>query len=45
VEKLAALEIERTTLVEASLAHDLAARLALQATSAISASLTTSSTL
>ena len=44
VEKLAALEIERTTLVEASLAHDLAARLALQASSAISASLTTSST-
>ena len=40
LEKLASLEIERTNLVEASLAHDLAARRALQATSAISASLT-----
>jgi hypothetical protein len=39
LEKLASLEIERTNLVEASLAHDLAARRALQATSAISASL------
>lgn len=39
LEKLASLEVERANLVEASLAHDLAARRALQATSAISASL------
>lgn len=42
VEKLAALEVERRDLVEASLAHDLAARRALQASSAISVCLTSS---